>query len=180
MARHDDSARLFFALAVDTALASRLARLALRVAEAAGGRATPAANLHATVAFLGNVPVGSFDALRAIAAHASAAAWAAPCDVLLDRVGGFRAARVVWIGPSVVPAVLVALQAELSRRLVEAGFAPDSRAWQPHVTLARHCRHTFGATSVAPMHWRVDGLTLYESQGAPGGPCYVARGRWPA
>jgi 2'-5' RNA ligase len=168
------TARAFYALPVDAALADALGALALQAASAGGGRALPKANLHATVAFVGAVPRAAIADLSSIGAAMRAEA----IDLALDTLGSFRGARVAWIGPSEVPESLGELHASLTGRLRAAGFAVDARPYHPHVTLARHCRHPFARRATAALAWRVDELVLYESISADGGPRYEPLERW--
>ncbi|MDH5265059.1 MAG: RNA 2',3'-cyclic phosphodiesterase, partial [Betaproteobacteria bacterium] len=57
-------ARLFFALWPDAAARAALADLARATANRYGGRAVPAANLHLTLVFLGEVDPARIAALR--------------------------------------------------------------------------------------------------------------------
>jgi 2'-5' RNA ligase len=170
-------ARLFFALAVDAPLRDALAALAADVAHRAGGRAVPAANLHATLAFLGSVARACVPALADVGAAAAHTATAV--DVTLERLGSFRRARVAWIAPGDVPDALVALQRELAGALQRAGFALDGAPWRPHVTLARHCRMPLPPATRDPLAWQVRELVLHESVSAAGGVRYDALARWP-
>lgn len=165
---------MFFGLPLDAALRARIAPLARSTAEAAGGRPIAGDSLHATLAFVGTVPRAAIAALRAIGDTMRAA----PFDVTLDRVGSFRGARVAWIGASEVPAALAALQSALAQALQRATYRTEDRPYHPHVTLARHCRHVFAETAVAPLRWHVDTMTLYESVTLPDGPRYLARATW--
>jgi 2'-5' RNA ligase len=169
------TARLFFALPVDSALGDTLEELAHHAASMSGGRALPRANLHATIAFIGSVPRTQIATLCAIGGALRGDA----CDVTLDTLGSFRAARVAWIGPSHVPASLPALHDVLASHLAAASFSLDERPWNPHVTLARHCRHPIARREVAPLAWRVEHVVLYESIGATGGPRYEPLETWP-
>ena len=169
------TARLFFALPVDAPLAEALATLAHSAAAASGGRALPAGNLHATVAFIGSVPREAIATLRAIGAALRAPA----LEVALDTLGSFRGARVAWIGPSDVPAALLELHGALSAQLGAASFTLEARPYHPHITLARHCRHPIARRGVPPLAWRIDELVLYESVSAQGGPRYEPLDAWP-
>jgi 2'-5' RNA ligase len=168
-------ARLFFALPVDPPLREQLAARALQVAGEAVGRAVPAANLHATVAFLGSVARAAIASLLALGDGVRAEAF----DARLDRHGSFRGARVAWIAPSHVPPAMRALHGAVAQGLAAAGFAVEERPWHPHVTLARHCRRMVPPGDDAPLAWPVRALALYESIGAEGGPRYEPLARWP-
>ena len=169
------AARLFFGVPAGDALRAALGVLAQAIAAQAHGRAVPATNLHATLAFLGSVARTRQDELCAIGATLDAQS----CEVMLDRLGSFRGARVAWIGTALVPAPLAALQARLADRLAGAGWTLDSRPFNLHVTLARHCRVALPPRAVAALAWRVDEIALFESIGTPHGPRYEPLAAWP-
>ena len=167
-------ARLFFGLPVDAALAEHETTLVPALVQEAQGRPVPAHNLHATLAFLGSVPIGSIGELTGIGA-------ALPRTMLqltLDCVGSFRAARVAWLGMTRVPAALAALHAALRARLAAAGMRVEDRPYQPHVTIARHCARMLQPRGITPIAWPVRRIVLYESVTAPDGPVYTPRAAW--
>ena len=168
------AARLFFGVPVAAPLREALGALADALAVRAQGRAVPVANLHATLAFLGSVPRERVAALRAI----GDALRAQPCEVQLDRIGGFRGARVAWIGTAAIPAPVAALQADLAQRLASAGLSLDARPFNLHVTLARHCRVTLATDAVPALAWPVAEVALFESIGTTEGPRYEPITRW--
>ena len=170
----DARARVFFGLPVDADLGERIAPLSHQVAAAAGGRPVPRENLHATLAFIGSVPRDDVARLLAIGGSLTVERFA----VELDRVGSFRGARVAWLGASHVPPQLQKLHATLGSALAAQGFPVEERAYHPHVTLARHCRHTFKETAVASYTWVVRAVALYESVSSEGGPRYLALAEW--
>jgi len=168
------SARMFFALAMDRALDAALDAHAVELAAATEGRPVPAANRHATLAFIGVVPRAELARLVGI----GVALPDAPFDLALDTLGAFKGARVAWVGPSHLPPVLVALHDAVAARLRDEGFPVDARPYHAHVTLARHCRHTLAERRVAPIAWPVRSVVLYESITAPQGPRYEPRAQW--
>ena len=86
------SCRLFFALWPDDA--TRAAFLALQ-GGLQGGRQVQPANLHLTLAFLGQQPAGLLPALRALPSR-----WADfDCLLQFDRLGYFSRPRIAWITP---------------------------------------------------------------------------------
>ena len=168
---------MFFALWPDPPARVALADLAAGIVRNAGGRAPAQANLHLTLAFIGDVAPGRQDALRA-AGH-DAAAEAAPFTLVLDRLGGFRDARIAWIGTSEAPPALADLAARIAQELGTRGFDVDRRPYVPHLTLARKCRmppHDISAVRIA---WEVRELALVESVLRPGGSVYRIESRWP-
>ena len=100
------------------------------------GRAPPAANLHVTLAFIGEVAPERIDALCAIGA--SVAASAAPFVLTLDCAGTFRGTGIAWGGASSLPPPLVDLARNLAARPRRAGL--PGRAARVHS--ARDARAT--------------------------------------
>ena len=169
------AARLFFGVPVGGALREALGALADAIAASAQGRAVPAANLHATLAFLGGVERARLGELIRIGDALDAPA----CDIALDRIGSFRGARVAWIGTANVPTTLAALHADLAQRLGDAGWTLDARPFNLHVTLARHCRVPLATEAVDALPWRIARVALFESIGSAQGPRYEPVAAWP-
>jgi len=169
--------RLFFALWPDPAARVAIAALAREVAERTGGRATRERTIHLTLAFLGDV---NPDRVPALAGIGDAAARAAPPFALkLDLVGGFREARIAWLGAEPVPAPLAAVAAVLNKCLAAEDFRVDRRPFAAHVTLARKCRSMPPRANVEPVDWPVDRLSLVASELASGGSRYRIHAEWP-
>ena len=142
--------------------------------------------MHLTLRFLGEVDPGIVAALDAPFA---AAARATPAPELAVRgAGAFPSAtrpRVLWLGieerrPG---GALAGLAARLEGLARDAGLAPETRVFFPHVTLAR----------ARSDHARIDGRDAIESLGSfiakdlvlfrsllgPGGARYEALRRYP-
>jgi 2'-5' RNA ligase len=172
----DATVRVFFALWPDSFARDALAALARDTGVQAQGRAPAAANLHLTLAFLGDVAATRIDALQAIGL---AAASAVPSFTLtLDRTGGFRDAGIAWAGASAPPSELLQLARILGQALAADGFAIERRAFHPHVTLARRCRKRSSVGEPAPIAWEIARLTLNASEGSSRGPRYRELGSW--
>ena len=162
--------RVFFALWPDADARDRLAAAAKDVAARTKGRAPPAANLHVTLAFIGDVAPERIGALCAIGA--SVAASATPFVLTLDCAGTFRGTGIAWAGASSLPPSLVELARSLAAGLVAQGFPVEQRAFTPHVTLARRCKTPSLASLGAPIGWTVTRLALDASESARDGPRY--------
>jgi 2'-5' RNA ligase len=162
--------RVFFALWPDESARAKLAAMAGHVADEGGGRPVPAANLHLTLAFPGEVPDDRIGAARRAASGIRGAAF----ELVLDRLGSFRRAGVGWAGPSCPPEALVDLQSRLERALGAAGFAPEERPFAPHLTLARKLVRPVAATAIGPVAWDVEGFVLVESARGKGAYAQVA------
>lgn len=124
-------------------------------------------NLHLTVRFIGTVERGL---VEGIADRLDGNA-GATIELALGAVGTFkrsRLARVVWLGLESGSDRLQALAARVEAECRTAGLAPEARALQPHLTLAR-ARSRDGARApelpAIPTldPWRADELILYWS-----------------
>jgi RNA 2',3'-cyclic 3'-phosphodiesterase len=165
--------RLFFALWPDDAAAGALERLAVALQSRAGGRAVPREKIHITLAFLGQVAADRADDLVQAAGSVDEAAF----ELVLDKTGAFRRARVAWAGASDPPAALIAAQSRLQEGLLARGFALEERPFAPHVTLVRKTERALRAEPVEPIAWRVDEMTLVRSDTGAG--TYTVMARWP-
>jgi 2'-5' RNA ligase len=175
--------RVFFGLWPDAEARDRLAELARATSERARGRAPPPANLHMTLAFVGEVPLASVAKLSSIGRNASAMAF--PFPLTLDCIGAFHRQGVAWAGASSPPAELVRLATALGAGLAAQGWRLERRAFQAHVTLARRCRISVGdplrdgESLPVPIVWNVARMTLAASELASGPPRYRELDAWP-
>ena len=98
------------------------------------GHFVDADRLHVTLEFLGELDENRLLKVNAILDELDFA----PFEINLDQLGVFRRPKgnTWWLGiqPS---AELTALQAELHRCLLEAGFHLEERVYHPHITLGR-------------------------------------------
>lgn len=164
--------RVFFALWPDDAL--RDAALQLRARHAAPGRDVPRAHLHLTLAFAGTVSEARVGELRQGAKAINAAAF----RLELDRLDGFDAAGVQWLGPSQTPQSLTALAAQLQAVCRNAGIALPEAPYRPHLTLRRGVAQP-ARMAVPAVAWRVRDFALIESGSAGRPGAYRVLVRWP-
>lgn len=166
--------RLFLALWPGENERQRIARLAI---QATGRqRRISDAQLHATLVFLGATDVDRFAAYQAALADLPVP----EMTLTLDRYGYWPQSRILWLGPSQTPPELYELVAELHRRLRGCGFAPEARAFQAHVTLARRFSGPVpAAPPAAPVRWRVSDIALVESTPSRQVSHYEVLRRWP-
>jgi 2'-5' RNA ligase len=172
----DVAVRTFFALWPDAAARAVLARLAHELAVQAGGKAPAAANVHLTLAFLGEVAPSRVPNLLAMGA--AAAATVPPFRLVLDRIGTFRGSGIAWAGASAVPAEMTRLVSWLATALAAGGFVLDPRPFHAHVTLARRCRKRVDVQMAMPIEWPVGRLVLNASELSSDGPRYREIGTW--
>ena len=136
--------RLFVGLELDErvrrAAAAAAARLQTRLIEVARdfkARWIPGSNLHITVWFFGEI---ADDAAAALTEQLRAPLGVTPFELAVRGCGAFPRSgppRVLWIGTAEGTTAMVAAHAALARRLAPLGYLPETRAYSPHVTLAR-------------------------------------------
>jgi len=148
----------------------------------AGARWQTDEQLHLTVRFIGEVDRHRAQDIAAALGQVRAL----PFVLALGTPGVFETHSIVdtlWAG--VKPhAAVKALAKRVDQALVQVGIAPETRAFLPHITLARLGRGAgpvdAALTRTLPaMTFMVDGFALFESTPGAGGPVYdiVARYR---
>lgn len=140
--------------------------------------------LHLTLRFIGDVDRhGAEDVAAALGTvhHPR-------FDLALDGVGQFdRKGRIEALWAGVTPhAPLKALHNKVDQALARVGLAPESRAYLPHITIARFGRHAgplgglvarSGGITSPPQE--IDQFCLYESQLSHEGSVYTIIERYP-
>jgi 2'-5' RNA ligase len=92
---------------------------------------------HLTLKFLGNV---NADMTSAITEAMKEAAGVSPLQLEIKGLGVFpnlRRVQVIWVGISGEVEKLLQLQKGIESSLAGLGFAPEARAFTPHLTLGR-------------------------------------------
>jgi 2'-5' RNA ligase len=167
--------RLFVGIALPDLITQHLGTLTGGVP---GARWQRPDQIHLTLRFIGDVDGAADDDVRIVLSKTTTVA----LDLQLEGVGHFgdgRRIRALWFAVA-QNAALVALQGKIKRALVGAGFAPESRKFKPHVTVARmgHANHERVAQFLASYAlfrsgaWHVDAFHLYSSQLSPNGSLY--------
>ena len=151
--------RLFFALWPDAAVRQALARCAAECKVPTRGRVTRSENLHATLAFLGEVEPAKVPSLLALGAEIRTLGF----DLTIDRLEYWPHNRIVYAGCSAAPEALGVLADDLRTRLSGAGYRVESRAYVAHVTLLRDARRAPLGVVMEPLLWRVRDIALVES-----------------
>jgi 2'-5' RNA ligase len=133
--------RLFVAAEIDAATREKICATQARVREACvGWKAswTGRDAFHLTLKFLGEVDEARVEGIAA--ALALAGEGHAPIAATFATVGAFPprgVARIVWLGVEAGAAALIELAADVDRRLAALDFPSETRAFHPHLTLAR-------------------------------------------
>lgn len=166
--------RLFFALVPDQEVVSQVQQL--QNVLAVTGRPASPHQFHATLAFLGMQQPEVIPAIHAVAAGLNFRR----CRILMDRLGQFRRAGVLWLGAGRLPFELQEFQHSLVSALLEAGIGYDRKPWEFHVTLYRKLRKPTGIMPPVAIEWRLDGFQLIESVSVGRGVEYHSIGRWKA
>jgi 2'-5' RNA ligase len=172
--RKAKSHRLFFALNPDERARTRVHRFQQSLG--GNGRAVPPANFHVTLAFLGMQQPEVIPEVCAIASRLTFK----PCQVVLDQLGQFRKAGVVWLGASRVPDVLADFQQTLVEALLDAGIGYDRKPWKYHLTLYRKMRIPSRIMDPIEIKWWLNGFSLIESVSVNRGVEYHSIGQWQA
>ncbi|RLT42983.1 MAG: RNA 2',3'-cyclic phosphodiesterase [Chloroflexi bacterium] len=148
---------------------------------------------HLTLRFLGETSTAQRQTIGAMLGEV--AAKHPPFSLALDGLGAFpnwRRLRVLWVGITGDLALLGRLQADIEQGARACGFAAESSAFHPHVTLARISRDAdyrlisqVGALlSAQPAlaqrlgQWRVSELVWMRSDLQPGGSLYTPQGSY--
>lgn len=135
-----EQVRSFIAIELPDELKQELSQLVaqLKADDLPGVKWVDPDSIHLTLKFLGNVAV---NALNDITGAMEKAAWGiAPFYLEVKELGVFpslRRVQVVWVGVSGEVDKLSQLQQRIESNLVPLGFAPESRPFVPHLTLAR-------------------------------------------
>ena len=175
--------RLFVGVRVSVPCANALAACAETLARRAKDARIDLAwvaptNYHVTLKFLGWTRE---DAIGAVSdALAQATAGVAPFRFRAARLGAFPSldrASVLWAGVE-EPDAIGAVAERIERAMTALGFTAETRAFHPHVTLARVRDPRPLRDLVLPMaeqifnETRVEAVTLFESETRPSGVVY--------
>ena len=186
----EPSRRLFFALWPDPVQQVAFAHAARKAVKASGGRPVAMKNIHLTLVFLGSVAETKILAVTSIARHVAAAfpQGATPLAFEFERLEHWKKARVLCAVPSVetlmttadVPLPAAGVLADALRaELVSGGFAPDLKAFRPHVTLARSVVHPTDSDPMSAALWSFGAFALVQSQTASRGAVYSVLDSFP-
>ena len=167
------TSRLFFALWPDDCVRAAITQ-AGQASVLDSGRRIPPENLHLTLLFIGAADTGLRDQLLQDAARISAPGF----TLQLDHSGSWRPAQVAWLAPGHVPAELLSLHHKLRVMAELNGLLPESRPYQPHVTLAKRIRTPINL-QFEPIPWQVTRFCLAESITQSGYVKYRVIGHWP-
>jgi 2'-5' RNA ligase len=171
--------RLFIAIELPVPVRDALAAV---MGGVAGARWQTDEQLHLTLRFIGEVDRHMAADIAAALATVNVTAF----DLVLDGIGSFdNRGRVdtLWVG--VAPrAAAAALAARVDSALGRVGLPPETRAFVPHITVARLGRNAgpitdFPAMPIPAMRFAVTGFALWESRLGHAGSDYQIIERYP-
>lgn len=182
-ARDGELLRLFAAILLTDEVRAALARLQRQLAATCDGvRWVREEGLHLTVKFLGEVDDGEIS--RVGAALGRGTAQGTPFSITIEGAGCFPpggGVRIVWAGVSDASGVMTRGVASIRSALDQLGFAPDRRAWSPHVTIGRikyggsggRIRSEVDRITYPAVKQFVESVSLMASELSPTGPTYT-------
>ncbi len=130
-------------------------------ASAKRGRFTHPNNLHLTLVFLGECDIQQFQAAKDALSPVSFT----PFELVVEKIGRFkRNSGDLWWAGIRLTEELQALQSDVAHRLRSAGFSLESRAYKPHVTLAREVIGVRDVEGLAPFGEIVSSIDLMKSE----------------
>ncbi|TNV19278.1 RNA 2',3'-cyclic phosphodiesterase [Buttiauxella sp. B2] len=170
-----DTRRLFFALELPEEMQKQIIQWRATQFPEDAGRPVTAANLHLTLAFLGDISAEKQKALSQLAGRIRQSGF----TLTLDDAGQWLRSNVVWIGPRHAPLGLIQLANMLRAQAARSGCYQSPQPFHPHITLYRNTPH---AVSIPQPNFRwqynVDEFVLYESIFRQGRTRYEALQRW--
>lgn len=168
--------RLFFALELPDSLQQQLVQWRADNFAAEAGKPVVAANLHLTLAFLGEVSDETSRKLQLLAARIVQPGF----TLDLDDAGHWPRPGVVWLGCQRAPRGLLQLASLLRAQAARHGCAQSAQPFHPHITLLRHATQQV-ALPPRGFHWRADiqHFALFSSNVVRGRTRYQALARWP-
>jgi len=165
--------RLFFALWPDEGVRLTLDQAAGKLLGKRVKRVI-APNLHITLAFAGSVSPVVRSCLERAADDIRV-----PCfEFSIDRVGHWPGPRILWAAPTHIPAELWSLAGALRDAFEGCDIDPDTRPYQPHITLARKVVKVPESVGFPPLHWSISHFSLVESVTDPAGVRYRVLCSW--
>jgi 2'-5' RNA ligase len=171
-----ETRRLFFALEMPSEIQNQIIHWRAENFPAEAGRPVAAANLHLTLAFLGDVSAEKQKALSLLAGRIPQSEF----TLTLDDAGLWARSRVLWLGPRHASLGLIQLANMLRAQAARNGCYQSPQPYRPHVTLYRNVTQN---VAVPPPNFRwqykVNEFVLYESIFKQGRTRYEPLARWP-
>jgi 2'-5' RNA ligase len=170
---------MFFALQPMSEQCAALVESIAPLVKELGGQPAPAANLHATLCFIGAVAEEKLPELKAAASRVRGRPIALDFDALE-----------FWEKPEILCATAAEnifardLSAAISDATLAAGFTPDVKPFRAHLTLARKVRRRIAEKfewprALASLHVHCEQFVLMQSRRDEAGSTYSVVDSWP-
>ena len=170
-----ESKRVFFAIEIPTKIQRQIVRWRAENFPDDAGRPVAAANMHITLAFLGEVSAEKQAALAKLAGRIRQPGF----TLHLDDAGQWLRSRVVWLGTRQPPRGMLQLANMLRSQAARSGCYQSPQPFHPHLTLLRNTAHAVPIPAPG-FHWEipVSEFVLYESNFINGRTRYTPLQRW--
>ena len=170
-----ESKRVFFAIEIPTKIQRQIVRWRAENFPDDAGRPVAAANMHITLAFLGEVSADKQAALAKLAGRIRQPGF----PLHLDDAGQWLRSRVVWLGTRQPPRGMLQLANMLRAQAARSGCYQSPQPFHPHLTLLRNTAHAVPIPAPG-FHWEipVSEFVLYESNFINGRTRYTPLQRW--
>lgn len=170
-----ESKRVFFAIEIPTKIQRQIVRWRADNFPDDAGRPVAAANIHITLAFLGEISAEKQAALATLAGRIRQPGF----TLHLDDAGQWLRSRVVWLGTRQPPRGLLQLANLLRAQAARSGCYQSPQPFHPHLILLRNTAHAVPIPAPG-FHWEipVSEFVLYESNFINGRTRYTPLQRW--
>ncbi|MCK5386062.1 MAG: RNA 2',3'-cyclic phosphodiesterase [Gammaproteobacteria bacterium] len=166
--------RLFFALWLDDKVVQKIKQHVIKHFSNCQGRILERNNWHITLAYFGAADVTTQACLEEQAEKIKSQ----PFELNLSKCGFWPRPKVAWLAPEEIPEALKVLTHELQHVIKPCGFEPETREFNPHLTLVRKAKHKPAVSEVEPINWQVRRFCLVESKTYPEGAQYKVLRSW--
>jgi len=171
-----ETRRLFFALELPGEIQSEIISWRATHFPYSAGKPVAQANLHLTLAFLGDISAEKQWALCQLAGRIRQSAF----NLCLDDAGQWLRSGVIWVGPRHAPRGLLQLADLLRAQAARSGCYQAAMPFHPHITLYRQATQAV-ALPAPGFSWsfRPTEFALYSSSFKQGRTQYQVLEKWP-
>ncbi|WP_426816915.1 RNA 2',3'-cyclic phosphodiesterase [Winslowiella sp. 2C04] len=168
--------RLFFGIGLPPTIQQEIIAWRATAFDAEAGRPVAAANLHLTLAFLGEISAEKATAISRLAGRIRQP----PFSLAIDDAGHWPRPGVVWLGPRQSPRGLVQLAELLRSQAARSGCYQSPLPFHPHISLLRNATRPV-AMPPRNFHWQFDvtEFSLWQSTFSQGRTRYNIVESWP-
>lgn len=160
--------RIFFALWPSDRQRQKIDAAIEPYKEKLAGKWTPRSNWHITLVFIGGFAVDDLAALQRAAGSIRCPGIA----LRFQRIDYWKRPKIMVLSTDFVCNELLELVRALQNAATRFGHTPETRAYSPHLTIARKARFFEPITLAQPLELRWSSFRLIESVSAPAGVQY--------